>query len=79
MSFASRTACTPYALSILFKEPYDRTCQRIQSAGGDYRSVATGILHGILQDSLGIQKFDYFQNDKPTFRAWRIIRKDLGS
>jgi hypothetical protein len=69
MSYSNRTACAPFALARLFDEPYERVCERLSQAGGDYRAPSWEALERVLT-AHGIKCHHHFRRT-PRFTRWR--------
>ena len=65
-----RYACVPTALSKLFGETYDETCQRLYAVGAVYTHVTIEALYDLLLELRGVQEV-YEPDISPSFMQWR--------
>lgn len=65
MTFHARNSCTPKALTYVFRESFDKVCQRIHAAGGDYQAVTTEIIHNLLSARFPFKKIIDFVKSPP--------------
>lgn len=74
MRLTHYNACTPRALTYLFREPYEASCRRIRAAGGDYRSVTSKALQRVLEPA-GIAEVQDHTRRPRDFTSWRRGRR----
>lgn len=68
-TFPARGSCTPVALTFVFRESFDRVCQRITDAGGHYQAVTVEVIHQLLEARFSLKKvIDFVKH--PPLRWW---------
>ena len=75
MVFASRTSCTPFALSMALDVPYDEICRDIHQQGGQYQKASTAIIHRILHSKATVKKWHQFKSRWPKLSNWKKFKR----